>query len=139
MTQDSTEGSNWRPCVLVVEDDNAIRRSLQLLLRGRGFDVRAYASPRSALADTQNRSAVCLIADLVMPGVDGFMLLADLRAEGWNGPAILISGYLNAERTAQAANAGFAAVLEKPLAHSHLFDTMRALIEPQMTHPTNLA
>lgn len=118
----------WRPCVLVVEDDDAIRRSLQLLLRSRGFDVRAYASPGFALADKDNRTAVCLISDLVLPGLDGIMLLADLRSEGWAGAAILISGYLDADRMDKATNAGFGAVLEKPVRDSRLVSTMIDLI-----------
>lgn len=117
-----------RPSVLVVEDEDAVRRSLQLLLRAQGFDVRAYASSRYALADKQNRLAVCLIADLVMPEVDGLALLADLRAEGWNGAAILISGHVTPERRCQAAEAGFAAVLQKPVSEAKLMDVVNGLI-----------
>ena len=128
MPKDKINGSNPRPCVMVVEDDAAIRRSLQLLLRSRGYDVRAYASPRYALADKQNRDSACLIADLLLPGVDGLMLLSDLRADGWDGPAILISGYITPERRAQAAHTGFDAVLEKPVGDIKLVDTMSSLI-----------
>ena len=128
MSEAEGNGSPWRPSVLVVEDDDAIRRSLQLLLRSRGFDVRAYASPGFALADKENRTAVCLISDLVLPGVDGIMLLADLRLEGWSGAAILISGYLDSDRVNQAASAGFDAVLEKPVRDSRLVSTMIDLI-----------
>lgn len=128
MSEEKKNGLPWRPSVLVVEDDDAIRRSLQLLLRARGFDVRAYASPGFALADKENRAAVCLIADLVMPGLDGLMLLADLRSEGWAGAAILISGYLDPDRRNRAAHAGFDAVLEKPVADSRLVSVMNDLI-----------
>lgn len=128
MSEAEGNGSPWRPVVLVVEDDDAIRRSLQLLLRSRGFDVRAYAAPSFALADKENRTAVCLISDLVLPGLDGIMLLADLRSEGWHGAAILISGYLNADRMDQAASVGFDAVLEKPVRESGLVSTVTDLI-----------
>ena len=128
MSEAEGNGLAWRPRVLVVEDDDAIRRSLQLLLRSRGFDVRAYASPSFALADKENRTAVCLISDLLLPGMDGIMLLADLRLEGWSGAAILISGYLDADRANQAASAGFDAVLEKPVRDSRLVSTLNDLI-----------
>jgi FixJ family two-component response regulator len=128
MSDAEGNGSPWRPLVLVVEDDDAIRRSLQLLLRSRGFDVRAYAAPGFALADRENRTAMCLISDLVLPGLDGTKLLADLRAEGWQGVAILISGYLDAGRMDQAASVGFDAVLEKPVRDSRLVSTMTDLI-----------
>jgi FixJ family two-component response regulator len=129
MSDSEVNGSPWRPLVLVVEDDDAIRRSLQLLLRSRGFDVRAYAAPAFALADRENRTAMCLISDLVLPGLDGIMLLTDLRAEGWQGAAILISGYLDAGRMDQAASAGFDAVLEKPVRDSRLVSTLTDLID----------
>lgn len=117
-----------RPTILVVEDDDAVRRSLQLLLRSHGFDVKAYASPGYALADKQNRSAACLISDLMMPGLDGLMLLTNLRTEGWKGPAILISGYMSAAHRIRATAIGFGAILDKPIADSKLMDTLRGLM-----------
>lgn len=115
------------PCILLVEDDDPVRRSLQLLLRGRGFDVRAYASSSQALADPLNRSAVCLIADLVMPELDGIDLLGGLRADGWTGRAILVSGYLTAEKRKRAEEAGFDAVLAKPVAENVLMSVLASL------------
>ena len=123
MANTSSNGAE-RPCVLVVEDDDAVRRSLQLLLRGRGFDVRAYASARLALADHNTRAAVCLVADLVMPEVDGVALLGALREDGWSGAAILISGFLTPDRAAAAEQAGFAMVLRKPLAETSIVDAV---------------
>lgn len=119
-----------RPCVLVVEDDDAVRRSLQLLLRGRGLDVRAHASARQALADPNTRMAACLVADLVMPEVDGVALLAALRENGWAGPAILISGFLTPESIAAAERAGFTTVMKKPFADASLAEAVsRAIVE----------
>lgn len=104
-----------RACVLIVEDDAPVRRSLQLLLRAQGLDVRAYASTAQALADPLARSAHCLIADLSMPDLDGFALLGALRAEGWSGPAILISGHLDDDIERRGSEAGFGTVLRKPI------------------------
>lgn len=128
MSEEKKNGMAGRPSVLVVEDDDAVRRSLQLLLRSRGYEVRAYASPGFALADKENRSAACLIADLILPGRDGMMLLADLRSEGWDGAAILISGFLDSDRMTQANHAGFDAVLEKPLGDSKLITVVNELV-----------
>ena len=117
--------------MLIVEDDDAVRRSLQLLLRGRGLDVRAYASATQALADPQTRRSACLVADLVMPEVDGVALLAALRKDGWDGPAILISGHLTPERSAAAEKAGFATLIRKPFNDVSLVDAVhRALAKP---------
>ncbi len=128
LTGHKTDKTASRPCVLVVEDDNATRRSLQLLLRSRGLDVRAHSSASQALADKRARAASCLVADLMMPEVDGVALLKALRAEGWDRPAILISGFLTPERKSAAKDAGFHSVLEKPLADTLLLSTVtRAL------------
>jgi len=117
---------------MVVEDDNAVRRSLQLLLRSRGYDVRAYSGAAPALADPLARSARCLIADLVLDhqGADGIALLEQLRNEGWQGPAILISGYLTAEREARARRAGFDKILSKPVAESIVVSELGRVLNP---------
>ena len=114
--------------MLVVENDQAVRRSLQLLLRGRGLDVRAYSAAPQAIADPETRRAACLIADLVMPEVDGISLLAALRRDGWNGAALLISGFLTEALERKALGVGYAAVLPKPVAHNRLVETVERLL-----------
>ena len=117
-----------RPRVLLVDDDAAVRRSLQLLLLGHGLDVRAFASARQALADPLANEAACLVVDLVMPEIDGIALLAGLRASGWTGPAILISGQLTPERAVNAEQAGFASVVRKPFADESIVETVHRVL-----------
>ena len=114
-----------RPCILVVEDDDAVRRSIQLLLRSRGMDVRAYASAKDAVGDPEVRSAECLIADLVMPEVDGIELLRALRGSGWNGSALLISGHLTPALQQKAAQAGYRSAFQKPVTDGALLGFLR--------------
>jgi FixJ family two-component response regulator len=116
-----------RPCILIVEDDDAVRRSLQLLLRSRGMEVRAYASARLALADREIMTGKCLIADLVMPEVDGIDLLANLRAGGWSGPAALVSGHLTPQLEERAKSAGYGPVLHKPLSEGAILGLIAEL------------
>lgn len=115
MTAPSATCPYPRASVLVVEDDASVRRSLLLLLRSHGLDVRAYASARQALADPLALSSHCLIADLAMPDLDGVGLLGALRAAGWSGPAILISGEPDENVEQKGRDAGFDAVLRKPM------------------------
>ena len=113
-----------RPEILVVEDNSAVRRSLQLLLVARGYQVRAHASSSQALADPAARSAACLVADLMMDEVDGIDLLEGLKGQGWAGPAILITGNAEGERAQHAANAGYATVLQKPFVDALLIEAV---------------
>lgn len=120
--------SSSTPGVLLVEDDDAVRRSLQLLLRSRGYDVRAYPSAIGLAAEAAQSTYGCLIADLMMPEVDAIQLLAELRAAGWTGKAILISGYLDSRWEQRACAAGYDAVLSKPISESVLVRTVEELL-----------
>ena len=117
-----------RPRILLVENDPAVRRSLQLLIRAHGYDVRAYRSAVGLAEDPEALRAACLVADLVMPEMDAVELLHSLRAAAWTGPAILVSGFLDERQTARARNNGFEVVLGKPLAESALIRSIAQLI-----------
>ena len=134
MTHVLMSSQQGRPQVLLVEDDHGVRRSLQLLLRGRGLDVRAYASGAALLADPRALSAACLVADYRMPEMSGFDVLRGLRDLGWKGRALLITGFPSAELVAQARQAGFGHVVEKPLVDSVLVEAVERMIR-QPFHP----
>ena len=114
-----------RPCLLLVEDDDGVRRGLQLLLQGQGYDVRSFASGRAALADVAPAEARYLVADYVLGDGDGIHLLSMLRDEGWTGLAVLITAFASPEVTAAAAKAGFATVLDKPFRDDDLLRALR--------------
>lgn len=117
-----------RPRLLLVEDDAAVRRSLQLLLQSQGYDVRAYRTGVGLANDPEALRARCLVADLVMPEVDGLELLNDLRVAGWHGASILISGHLTDELADFARAKGFDVVLKKPISEHILMNRVRALV-----------
>ena len=116
LTKDSSAGAprEARPILVLVEDDDGVRRGLQLLLYGQNYDVHAFASPAAALLDPAAAHARCLVVDYMLSEGDGISMLSTLRAQGWNGIAILITAYASPEVRANAADAGFAAVLAKP-------------------------
>ncbi|MBA4308287.1 MAG: response regulator [Sphingopyxis sp.] len=100
--------------ILLSDDDHGVRRSIQLMLRARGYTVRSYTSGRALLADPRSLRADCLVVDYHMPDVDGLNLLKRLQAKGWDGSAILISAYWNPTLEARAREAGFGDVIAKP-------------------------
>ena len=130
MQQNLAPAPAQRPKILLAEDDPGVRRSLQLLLQGRGYDVRSYASGAALLADRTARNAACFVSDYAMPDIDGIALLRELRADGWGGPAVLITAYPSRRLEEQAAIEGFAVVMEKPLLDQVLTDTIARLAAP---------
>lgn len=118
-----------RPKVLLVEDDTAVRRSLQLVLQARGFEVKAFAGPEPLLRDHATGDAACLVADYrLQQGRTGLDVLKELRQRRWAGPAVLITAYPSDTLRDEADQCGFAGVLAKPFRDRELADTVTRLI-----------
>jgi FixJ family two-component response regulator len=115
-----------RPLVLLVEDEDSVRRSLQLFLTGRGYRVRSFSAAGPAAADPMFEDAALLVSDYRLPDSDGLKLLAGLRERGWAGRAILVTAYPSAPLRRAADVAGYAAVIEKPLRHEDLLSALTA-------------
>ena len=112
--------------ILLVEDDEGVRRSLQLLLEWNGFDVRAHALMGSAIGLATLDEIDLLVTDHFLMDGDGVSLLVRLRQAGWQGRAVLISAQLSDELAERARDAGFHAVLDKPLARHELIRALTA-------------
>jgi len=106
--------------LIVIDDDDAVRRSLQLLLNSRGYDVRSFNAAAPALADPGLTRTPFLVIDRRLPDGDGLALLDQLKRRGWNGRAILITGFPSSTLAAEARARGYDAVLEKPLRQHEL-------------------
>lgn len=102
------------PRVLLLENDAGVRRSLQMLLRTHGFDVRSYASAAPLLTDPWVGEAQFLVSDYQLEQGTGIEALRALRAAGWNRRAILITASPAIDIAEAARAAGFHALLEKP-------------------------
>ena len=126
MTQKTQDAG--RPVLLLLEGDPAVRRSLQLVLQGQGFNVRAYASPAMLLAGVAPVRAICLVTGYRLAGMTGIEVLAALRGCGWAGPAILLVGHGSEKLTQQGLSSGFELVLSKPLRHFSLAKLVMRLV-----------
>lgn len=111
--------------VIVVDDDDAVRRSLKFALELEGLAVRLYCSGSNLLADRDIPDRGCLVIDYYMPGIDGVELVSRLRERHVALPAILITAKATSDMRARAARAGFCQVLDKPLEDSSLIDSIR--------------
>lgn len=110
--------------VALVDDDSAVRSSLRLLLSARGYDVDVFAGGQALLDAKLGDDHFCLLADYLMPDIDGISLLGELRKQGWAGPALLITGHFDSSLEKRAETAGYSAVFEKPLRSERLIDAV---------------
>src|SRR4051812_44627148 len=79
--------------VHIVDDDEAVRRSLERLLRAAGFATAAYSSAQAFLDRVPGLSAGCILLDVRMPEMDGLELQARLAALNILLPVIVMTGY----------------------------------------------
>jgi two-component system response regulator FixJ len=102
------------PVVYVVDDDDALRDALGLLLSAAGFTNLAYASAAEFLDAYDPRQHACLIADIRMPGMSGLELQTTLRAQGASLPMIFITGHGDVPMAVEAMKHGALDFLQKP-------------------------
>ncbi|HUE64128.1 MAG TPA: response regulator [Rhizomicrobium sp.] len=105
--------------VFVVEDDQEVRISTRTLLEASGYSVREFASGEDVIAAGDAAAAGCIVLDQDLSGISGLELIRQLRADGVQTPAIMVSGN-GRKLVAAATNAGIDAVLHKPISAAAL-------------------
>lgn len=111
--------------VCVVDDDEAVRDSTQMLLGIYGFQVRAYAGARDFLAEFDAALTGCLILDIHMPEMTGVELLTLLRARGVTIPTIIVSGQTDPVVGETLTRSGALAILSKPVNEDELMGLVK--------------
>lgn len=113
---------NQTPVVCIVDDDEAVRDSLYVLLLTRGLGVRTFASAAEFLAEQKSPDCHCLLLDMHMPEMTGLALLQALRQRGNTAPAIVVTGGGDQALAEQVERAGALGLLRKPVSENELFD-----------------
>jgi two-component system response regulator FixJ len=114
--------------VLVVDDDEAVRGSLKLLLKSAGLTARAYPSAAEFLAAHDDGQPGCLPLDVRMPGMSGLELQDELNRRGAIIPVIFITGHGDVPMAVEAMRRGAMDFLQKPFRDEDLIDRVnRAL------------
>ncbi len=101
--------------LLLVEDDATVAEVLCGLLRAQGHEVRHAPHGLAALAEVASGRFDTALLDLDLPGMDGFALARQLRADGFAGPLLAVTARADAEVEELARAAGFDAFLRKPV------------------------
>lgn len=118
-----------RGSVIIVDDDDAVRKSLKFALELEGLTVRAFASGAELLSATDLPRRGCLVVDYYMPLMNGVDLVHSLRRRKVDLPAILITSSATGDMRRSAARAGIRHILEKPLEDSSLVDSIHGVLE----------
>jgi FixJ family two-component response regulator len=106
--------------VFIVDDDEAVRDSLKLLLEAHGLHVKDYASCGAFVRDYRAGGRECLVLDYHMPGMTGLDLVESLDRTARPLPVILVTGRGDNTIQARAEAAGVLAYLEKPVTENRL-------------------
>jgi len=118
-----------QPLVLIVDDDAAVRNSIEELMLSVGIDAIGFGSTHELLeAEIPDRPG-CLVLDVRMPGLSGLDLQQHLAASGNSKPIIFLSGYGDIPMTVQAMKAGAVDFLTKPFRDQSLLDAVTAGID----------
>ncbi|MFB9947623.1 response regulator transcription factor [Rhizobium puerariae] len=117
------------PLVLVVDDDEDVRNSLQELMESVGLDVACFPSPRELLNAGLPDRPGCLVLDVRMPGASGLDLQHQLSTRGVTKPIVFLTGYGDIPMTVQAMKAGAVDFLTKPVRDQTLLDAVIAGIQ----------
>lgn len=101
--------------IAVVDDDESVRVAIASLLRSCGWSVRTYACGADLLSEIQENEICLVIADVQMPGMDGFSLLRKLGVRRPDIPAIFVTAYAIPNMSERSSAAGAIDFFTKPL------------------------
>ncbi|NYT41459.1 response regulator transcription factor [Sphingomonas sp. R-74633] len=118
-----------RPLVVIVDDDAAVRTSIEELMLSVGIDAAGFGSTRELLEATLPERPGCMVLDVRMPGSSGLDLQQHLAATGNAKPIIFLTGHGDIPMSVQAMKAGAVDFLTKPVRDQSLLDAVTVGIE----------
>lgn len=117
--------TNREPTVFVVDDDEAVRNSLRLLLKSLGMPAIAHGSAEEFLAGFDDEQPGCIVLDVRMPGISGPELQDELNRRGALIPVIFITGHGDVPMAVEAMRHGAVDFLQKPFSDKDLVDRIQ--------------
>jgi DNA-binding NtrC family response regulator len=112
---------------LIIEDEEKLRRVMELQLRTAGFDLEQAGNAEDGLKLAD--SADLIITDLRLPGMDGLQLLSNLRERGLQTPIVVMTAFGSIETAVEAMKAGAVDFLPKPFSLDHLMAVVGKALE----------
>ncbi len=115
--------------VYVVDDDEAVRDSLQWLLEGKEYRVRCFESAEAFLARLDPREVACLIADIRMDGMSGMELQDRLIERHSALPIVFITGHGDVPMAVETMKKGALDFIQKPFNEEHLLPLIERMLD----------
>jgi two-component system, LuxR family, response regulator FixJ len=115
--------------IYVIDDDDAVRQSLEFLLKTSGHTVRSFESAKAFLEILPELRSGCIITDVRMPEISGIDLLRRVKELGVDIPVIVITGHGDISLAVEAMKLGAVDFLEKPFDDDQLLAALKSTLK----------
>jgi FixJ family two-component response regulator len=115
--------------VFVIDDDAAVRVSIQGLVKSVGLRSESFGTAREFLRSKRPDGPSCLVLDVRLPGINGLEFQRELADEGFRIPIIFITGYGDIPMTVKAMKSGAVEFLTKPFRDQDLLDAIHQALD----------
>jgi FixJ family two-component response regulator len=129
MTRKTAKSNSDEPLVYLVDDDDAVRDAMGLLLRSVGLDCEVYASALEFLEAYDASRHSCLVADVRMPGLSGLELQQRLIEQRASIPIVFITGHGDVPMAVNAMKSGASDFIQKPFRDQDLLDRINKALK----------
>jgi two-component system response regulator FixJ len=120
--------STLSPLIHLIDDDEAVRASLALLIGTVGLRVQTWSDPLAFMGGFDRESIGAIVLDVRMPGISGLTVLDQLMAQGVDQPVVMLTGHGTVDMCRRAFKAGAAEFLEKPVDDELLLETLQQAV-----------
>ena len=125
MSHASAAAAPLSPLIHLIDDDEAVRSSLALLIGTVGLRVQPWADPLAFVEGFDRQTIGAIVLDVRMPGVSGLTVLDTLIGQGVDQPIIMLTGHGTVEMCRRAFKSGAAEFLEKPVNDEQLLEALQ--------------
>lgn len=124
--------------ILIIEDDHAVSKSLELILKAEGMVVDVAAQGEEGLEIGKIYEYDLILLDLQLPDIDGYEVLRRLRAARIDTPVLILSGYADTEKKVKGLGFGADDYLTKPFDRAELVARVQAIIRRSKGHADSI-
>lgn len=125
MSEMAPTAATLSPLIHLIDDDEAVRSSLALLIGTVGLRVQPWADPQVFMRDFDRQTIGAIVLDVRMPGVSGLSILDTLISQGVDQPIIMLTGHGTVAMCRRAFKSGAAEFLEKPVNDEQLLEALQ--------------